>query len=358
MTEATAGARAPARFSIFIPVWNDTQWLPGAIESVVSQTYQDWELAVGDNASSEDIEGVVTRIGDERVRYHRWETHTDILENFNRTALLCRNEWVQFLGADDRLRPRCLERMAAALAAAPANRPIAMVLTACRRVDQHGRSADRVWYGSKPKVAVKEGVYDAPSWLKIITSDGNPPWNVGSVAIARGVINESGGYIRPEVGLSSDVEMEFRASAYGDVVYVDEPLLDFMVRPDSDGPERLLVNRARGDPRTVIGAALLAGLSVHEHRREVAPQERARVYSAIARSHLQRAAQHRVLPSGLGRSGALRDVWRAILSSPRTVLTPSNLAYGVAAIAAPRAILEIAKDRLSSRHRAPNSVEW
>lgn len=351
MTQAAAGGRTPARFSIFIPVWNDTTWLPGAIESVVAQTHPDWELVVGDNASSEDIEGVVTRIGDSRIRYHRWDSHVDIFENFNRTALLCANEWVQFLGADDRLRPRCLERMAAALAAVPAQRRIAMVLTACRRVDQEGRSADRVWYGSKPKVAVKEGIYDAPAWLKIITSDGNPPWNVGSVAIARGVVHESGGYFRPEVGLSSDVEMEFRAAAYGDVVYVDEPLLDFTVRPDSDGPGRLLVNRARGDTRTVIGAALLSGLTVHEHRRDVTPGERARVYTAIARSHLQRAAQHRVLPAGLGRGGALRDVWRAFLTSPRTVLTPTNLAYGLAAIIAPKPILEMAKDRLSSRHR-------
>jgi hypothetical protein len=351
VTQAAAGGRTPARFSIFIPVWNDTNWLPGAIEIVVAQKYPDWELVVGDNASSEDIAGVVERFGDERIRYHRWDSHSDIFENFNRTALLCRNEWVQFLGADDRLRPRCLERMAAALSRAPADRPIAMVLTACRRVDQHGRSADRVWYGSKPKVAVRDGIYDAAGWLEVITSDGNPPWNVGSVAVARGVVHESGGYFRPEVGLSSDVEMEFRAAAYGDVVYVDEPLLDFTVRPDSDGPGRLLTNRSRGDARTVIGAALLSGLSVHEHRRSVTPHERALVHTAIARSHLQRAAQHRVLPAGLGRRGAVQDVWRALRTSPRTALTPANFAYGLAAIVAPRAILEMAKDRLSSRHR-------
>ena len=347
----TADRAAAQRFSIFIPVWNDTRWLPGAIESVVAQTYGDWELVVGDNASTEDIEGVVTRFDDPRIRYHRWARHVDIFENFNRTALLCRNEWVQFLGADDRLRPQCLERMAEAVGAVGPERSIAMVLTACRRVDQAGRSADRAWYGSKPKVAVTAGVYDASSWLRIITSDGNPPWNVGSVAIARDVVHESGGYFRPEVGLSSDVEMEFRAAAYGDVVYVDEPLLDFTVRPDSDGPGRLLENRARGDARTVIGAALLSGLSVHEHRRDVAPEERELVMRAIARSYLQRAAQHRVLPAGRGRRGAVRDVWRALAVSPRTALTPLNLAYGLAAIIAPKPLLEAAKDRLSARHR-------
>ena len=351
MTQIPASAGGPPRFSIFIPVRNDTTWLPTAIESVVAQTYPEWELIVGDNVSTEDVAGVVAGFKDERVRYHRWDTPTDIFENFNRTALLSRHEWLQFLGADDRLWPECLARMAEALADAPANRRVAMVLTACRRLDPEGRSADRIWYGSKPKVRVKPGIYDPAAWFHLVTSDGNPPWNVGSVAVARSVVEESGGYFRPDVGLSSDIEMELRVGAYGDVIYVDEPLLDFTVRPDSDGSRQLWVNRARGDSRTVIGAALLSGLRVHEHCRQVSQAERARVYGAIARSHLQRAAQHRVFPAGHGRRGAIRDVWRALVTRPTTVLTPYNFAYALAAICAPRRLLEVAQQRLSARHQ-------
>lgn len=339
-----------ASISIFIPVYNDTRWLPGAIESVLSQSHADWELIIGDNASSEDIEAVVRRYGDPRLRYHRWETHVGIDENFNRTALLAEFAWVQLLGADDRLRPGCLEQIAAAIDGWSATERLAMVVTACRRVDEAGRPADHIWYGSRRRLNVDPGVYDGPAWFAVHLQDGHPPWNVGSIAIGRSVIEESGGFFRPEVGLSCDVELSLRAAAYGSVIYIDEPLLDFTVRPDADSSIRLWENRSGNDRRTPIEKALLAGLSVHRHRREVDAGEERRVRAAIARSHLQRAAQHRVLPDGRGRRGALDDVVAAVRWSRRAIVHPYSMAYATAALVAPSTLLRAAKDWLSSRH--------
>ncbi|HET6745876.1 MAG TPA: glycosyltransferase, partial [Candidatus Limnocylindria bacterium] len=341
----------PARISIFTPVFNDATWLPGAIESVLAQTYPHWEMVIGDNVSTDDVESIVRGYDDERIRYHRWETHVRIDENFNRTAGLGRFEWVQLLCADDRLRPRCLEEIAAAIDAWPADaeRP-SMVLTACRRVDEQGQSADHIWYGSKRPLPVSPGVHDPASWFNVLLGDGNPPWNVGSVAIARWVLDESGGFFRPEIGLSADVELSFRASAYGPVVYIDEPLLDFTVRADADNSVRLRKNRSGDDERTPVEIAMLAGLSVHRHRRTVTRRERRAVHAAIARSHLQRAAQHRVLEGGRGRAGALHDVVAAWRWSPATAISPYNLAYAVAALLAPSALLRRAQRRLAGRH--------
>ena len=88
--------------SIFIPVWNDARWLPGAIESVLGQTYPHWELIIGDNASDDDLQAIVAGYSDARVRYHRWSTHTPAYENQNRTWTLCRYAWSQLLCADGR----------------------------------------------------------------------------------------------------------------------------------------------------------------------------------------------------------------------------------------------------------------
>ncbi|MGZ6296277.1 MAG: glycosyltransferase family 2 protein [Candidatus Limnocylindrales bacterium] len=51
------------RFSIVIPVYDGARWLPGAIESVLEQTYPDWEVVVGDNASNEELGPIVARDG-------------------------------------------------------------------------------------------------------------------------------------------------------------------------------------------------------------------------------------------------------------------------------------------------------
>jgi glycosyltransferase involved in cell wall biosynthesis len=340
-----------ASISIFIPVYNDARWLPGAIDSVLGQGHADWEIVVGDNVSSEPIEELVARYGDPRIRYHRWESHVPIDENFNRTAFLTRHPWVQLLCADDRLRPGCLERISSAIDGweADAGR-LAMVLTACRRVDEEGRSADHIWYGTRKRLDVAPGVYDAGSWFNVHLGDGHPPWNVGSVALARHVLTESGGFFRPEVGLSCDVEMSLRAAAYGAVVYIDEPLLDFMVRPEADSSIRLWENRSGTDPRTPIEVALVAGLSVHRHVRDVPPAEVRRLNAVIAHSHLQRAAQHRVLEGGRGRRGAAADIRAAWGWSPRAMATPYHLAYAAAALLAPRRLLEVAKRRIIVRY--------
>lgn len=351
---ATA-AEQPVRISVFIPVWNDTAWIEGAIESVLAQTHRDFELVIGDNASTEDVLGLVERYDDPRIRYHRFETHTDLIQNWNRTMWLCRYEWIQGLAADDRLRPNCLERIADRVALVQPIVPrLAMVITGCRRLDPDGRSADLVWYGTKPRLPVVDRVYNPAEWFDLCTRDGQPPWNNGSVAIARSVVEEQGGLMRPEIGLSADFEMAMRLGAYGHVAYIDEPLLDFMVRSGSDGPMRLVMNRESGAPETVVEVALRAALHAHQEARSVTKQERTAVAAAIARSHLQRAGQHRVLPNGLGRPGAIQDVLRAIRISPRTALAPSRLGYAVAAVVMPVRLLDLARDWVA-RRRHPST---
>ena len=152
------------------------------------------------------------------------------------------------------------------------------------------------------------------------------------------------------LGRRGALELSFRASAYGPVVYIDEPLLDFMVRAEADNSVRLLQNRSGDDERTPVEVAMLAGLNVHRHRRPVSEDERRAVHAAIARSHLQRAAQHRILSKGKGRAGAWRDVRAAWRWSAATTLQPFNLAYALTALLAPRALLQQAQRRLAGRH--------
>jgi O-antigen/teichoic acid export membrane protein len=349
------GHAASTPISVFIPVWNDATWLPGAIESVLAQTHTNWELVIGDNASSDDLRPIVAGYDDPRIRYHRFDTHTDLLQNWNRTVRLCSHPWVQGLAADDRIRPTCLERIAETIESVEPTVPrLVMVLTACRRLDPAGAPADRTWYGTKPKLPVVTGVYDPAGWLELCTTDGQPPWNNGSVAVSHAAIDEMGGLMRPEIGLSADFEMAMRMGAYGHVAFLEEPLLDFTVRSTSDGPARLEFNRARGVGDTVVGLAYQNALHVYEEIRGLSPQQRRRILDSIARSHLQRAAQHRVLPHGQGRRGALRDFLRVWRWSSRVALSPRNFAYGLAAVIAPRRLLEYAKTRLTDRlHAGP-----
>lgn len=341
----------PVRFSIFIPVYNDARWLGGAIDSVLAQTHQDWELIIGDNASEQDLAGIVAAYPDARIRYHRWDRHTDFADNHNRTILMCGFEWVQLLSADDRLHPECLARMAGRIEGlALAGTTPAMVLTACRPVSEDGREATFEFSGSWRIKHLADGLYDGRAWLRHIAEPGQAPWNVGSLAISRDVVNVLGGFFRIELGLGIDLEVALRVGAYGPIAYVDEPLLDYTVR--SGGLNRELARRDRANTRmTTRGAVLRSGMAVHAARREVGDDERRFVQRMIAQSFVGRALQHRHLPDGAGHRAALGDVARAFRHDRFWFTDPRQAIRALAAVAAPTWLIVRMKDRFRARGR-------
>jgi glycosyltransferase involved in cell wall biosynthesis len=324
------------QFSIFIPAWNGAKWLPGAIESVLNQDYDRWELIVSDNASTDEIEEIVKRFSDPRIRYHRWSTHTDLYESFNRSVTLCRYRWIQPLGIDDRLRPGCLRKMAErAVELEKRGVRLAAVITASRRIDPQGRLANARFYGANGRRPMCDGLYDASRWLMSETERGWAPWITGTVAIPREVIAEMGGLFRPEIGVCGEIEMVLRASAYGDVAYIAEELLDYTVTEESDGNGRSALDRASGHPVPSMAAALLSGLRVHQHRRQVSEAERKQVNRAIAHAYLRRAAQHRYRPGGRGRLYALRDLSGVVRYDPSRLLSPFQILFALTILVAP-----------------------
>ena len=312
-----------ARFSVFIPVWNDARWLPGAIESLIAQTHPDWELIIGDNASTEDIEGIVAGYADDRIRYHRWPDHVDYAGNANRTIGLCRYEWLQYLSADDRLLPTCLERMAEQVEqATAAGRCLSMVLTGCRRLDEQGQPAEQRYFGTWRINRLRGGILEPAEWLRSVASPGAPPWNIGSLAISAETYRVMAGFYREEIGLTVDLEMATRAAAYGPVGYVDEPLLEFTVRGDSMTNTFSRRMFDRGATLPPVAAALVSALAVHEHRGTIGPRER-RLRRGPGRRPADRPGADAPLPRGRSRQArrrprpAPRDVPRSALAGQR-----------------------------------------
>ena len=99
-------------FSIIIPSYK-SRYLGEAINSVISQTYDDWELIVVNDCSPENIDTIVNPyLNDSRIRYYVNERNLGaerLCENWNRCLKLCSGDYVICMGDDDRLAPCCLE---------------------------------------------------------------------------------------------------------------------------------------------------------------------------------------------------------------------------------------------------------
>ena len=349
MTDELPGgsARSAPRISVCLPVWQGAHLVDIAIQGLLAQTETDWELLVGDNASDDGLDQKTAGYADSRIRYLRFDDHVDVYDNFNRVINLASGRWILPLGADDSLHAHALATLLAA-ADGPGDAPVA-VIAACRRVLPDGSLADANYYGSQRPVRVREGSYDAAEWLAIAASGGPFPWNIGSVAFSRDALRDAGAF-KPEVGLAADAELIFRIAAFGRVTYLETPLLDFMVRPDSDGNQRWAAERRTGGQDTALARAVLEALAAHEGKREVSAEERRAVMGGAARTYLIRAAQHRTLPAGRGRAGALSDVRRAGRLDPAGMRHPYSLLIIAGALLAPawllRRLSAVMRDRI------------
>jgi glycosyltransferase involved in cell wall biosynthesis len=331
------GARVRRPFiSVIVPVRNGSDFLEGAIESVLAQTDPDWELVIGDNASTDGTRDVAAAHNDDRIRYVLWDEPADIFDNFNRTFGLAHGEWVYLLPADDRLAPECLARIRAVVEGHHGQRPLVAVRVRAARVDPSGHPIDVAFYGMQGVAKVPAGVYDAAGWLAAVCAPGSPPWDGG--AFRRATVEAMGTFFRSDIPtMSADYELSVRIATLGDVAYVDEVLLEVTGFPGSHTPGRLRRNLQLGEDFTSDGIAFVEGLRAHENARTVSPAERRAVARAVARTYLRRATAHRTYDGGRGRSAAVSDVVRAFRLSPRTVAR--SLPVAVATIVLPASVL-------------------
>lgn len=87
--------------SICIPTYNYARFLPQAIESVMRQGLDDFEIVISDNASQDDTEAVVKAVNSGNIRYFRNETNLGPHENSRRCLAHAQGQYIKFLCADD-----------------------------------------------------------------------------------------------------------------------------------------------------------------------------------------------------------------------------------------------------------------
>jgi glycosyltransferase involved in cell wall biosynthesis len=96
--------------SVCIPTFNRADFLSDAIDSILAQTFRDFELVVSDNASTDETPEVLGRYRDPRLRLHRNDSNLGLVGNFNRCLQLARAPYLVLCCADDYWAPRLLEQ--------------------------------------------------------------------------------------------------------------------------------------------------------------------------------------------------------------------------------------------------------
>jgi glycosyltransferase involved in cell wall biosynthesis len=100
------------RVSIGLPIYNGEAYVRLAIESLLAQTYTDFELILTDNASTDATEAICREYAakDARIRYHRMEKNIGGAANHNYTIDTARGEYFKWGAYDDLCEPTFLEK--------------------------------------------------------------------------------------------------------------------------------------------------------------------------------------------------------------------------------------------------------
>ncbi len=126
------------RVSVGLVVYNGERYLAEALDSLLAQTFEDFELIICDNASTDRTEeiGRVYAARDRRVRYARNPSNLGAPRNHRRALALSRGQYFRWAAADDLLAPEYLARCVEVLDREPA---VVLAYPKTRFIDEHGR---------------------------------------------------------------------------------------------------------------------------------------------------------------------------------------------------------------------------
>lgn len=111
----------PPLLSVGLAVRNGEPYLRQMIDSILAQTFQDFELIISDNCSTDNTPAVCAEYAarDRRVRYLPLTANIGAVPNHNRTVQLARGRFFKYCAHDDIMAPTFLEKCLAALEQAP-----------------------------------------------------------------------------------------------------------------------------------------------------------------------------------------------------------------------------------------------
>jgi glycosyltransferase involved in cell wall biosynthesis len=130
----------PLRVSIGMPVFNGADFIRCSVQSILAQDYQDFELIIADNASTDETESICRELAerDPRIRYYRNDVNLGAARNYNKVFELARGEYFKWAAHDDECHPAMLRRCVEVLDRSPAS--VAMVYPLAELIDGQGKT--------------------------------------------------------------------------------------------------------------------------------------------------------------------------------------------------------------------------
>jgi glycosyltransferase involved in cell wall biosynthesis len=214
----------PPSISVCLPVYNGARYLEHAIESVLTQSYQDFELLISDDGSTDASPEIISRYAKQDQRIIHWTNaeRLGLFANYNACLDRARGSLIKPFAQDDLLDRRSLEQMSAVLRERP---EIALVSSGKRLIDDTGTEIDRlIQFCTNRSIAGKDVII---ANLIILSN-----W-VGEPSAVMFRASNAGEGFDLSLYHYGDIEYWFRLLSCGDLFYISDALYSFRRHQES-----------------------------------------------------------------------------------------------------------------------------
>lgn len=166
--------------SVLMPARNCEAYVGEAIESIIKQTFSDWELIIADDASTDATRFIIDQYDDPRIRRVHNESQLGVASTRNNLLRFADGEFITWLDADDISYPLRLEKLLDAFSSRPQ-----LALCGSNVIRRHGFSG---------KYSVTNHPLEYEEIKSVIAEKKRVPFTPASVAFRREILGEVGGF--------------------------------------------------------------------------------------------------------------------------------------------------------------------
>jgi glycosyltransferase involved in cell wall biosynthesis len=226
------------KLSICIPVYNGADFIRESIDSVLSQDFQDFELVLVDNQSTDDTLSIIRSYEDDRIKTFINDSNIGMVPNWNKTLEYALGEYIKVLPADDFIYPGCLAKQVRILDEDKEKR-ISLVSGRRNIIDEKGKLILNRGFTKREKQ-----INGFKAIHKNVRSGGNIIGEGGAVMFRKEILKRTGVF-RSDIFYVLDIDLWYRILLYGDLYALSDTVSSFRVSKRSESVQ--VVNKQRKD---------------------------------------------------------------------------------------------------------------
>jgi glycosyltransferase involved in cell wall biosynthesis len=212
--------------SIVIPTYNRSACVVKAVDSVLNQTFTDYELIVVDDGSTDDTKRNLDRYGDKII--YIYQNNSGVSAARNAGVTFCRGQWLAFLDSDDEWKPDYLAKQITRANTIPG---LCMQAANCL-FTYNNEGGCQTYFEINGAMAVfkRKGYVLVEEPFAFVVS--HQPWQIGSVIVRRDAAIKAG-LFDADLKFSEDFDFLARVSLQGPLGLIKEELVDIYRRDET-----------------------------------------------------------------------------------------------------------------------------